>query len=303
MPHCRPLILAPLLILAGLPPLFDLLTNPATAHGLSHAAPVPKHLISSKEREFEIAENVSMKFCWIPPGKATLGSPKEEQDRCDDEAEHEYTTNGFWLGKYLVIQAEWQAVMGNNPSEFDGNKDNEAKGLDTSRFPVDRVSWKDCQNFLKRINSRVGIEKVFGTTGKFVLPEEDQWEYACRGGMGNKRAFYFGNQLNGTQANCDGREPYGTDKKGDYKGRTTEVGSYAKDWPHPWGLCDMSGNVWQWCDKREQSDSGPTRWPGNSPANPQSILTPGTELRMVLSSVIRTPGVWPCLTSRNLISS
>jgi formylglycine-generating enzyme required for sulfatase activity len=120
---------------------------------------------------------------------------------------------------------------------------------------VEQVSWDDCQKFLEKLNKRTEVEKVFGKAGQFVLPHEDQWEYACRGGKGNKQAFYFGNELNGTQANCYGDFPYGTDKKGDYKARPTEVGSYAKDWPHPWGLCDMHGNVWQWCNtKYELSD-------------------------------------------------
>jgi formylglycine-generating enzyme required for sulfatase activity len=138
--------------------------------------------------------------------------------------------------------------MGNNPSFFDGKKENKTKGTDTSRFPVERVSWGNCQKFLEIVNKRTKVEKVFGKAGKFSLPHEDLWEYACRGGKGNKQAFYFGNELNGTQANCNGNNPYGTDKKGDFKDCTTEVGYYAKDFPHPWSLCDMRGNLWQWCE-------------------------------------------------------
>jgi formylglycine-generating enzyme len=219
-------------------------------------APIPKQPELPIELAFEIATGVKMKFCWIPPGKATLGSPKEEKDRIADEMEHKFVTKGFWLGKYPVTQTEWQAVMGDNPSHFDGKKDNKAKGLDTRRFPVERVSWDDCQKFLEKLNKRDGMQQVFGKPGKFMLPHEDQWEYACRGGKGNRQAFYFGNELNGTQANCGGNLPYGTDKPGDCKERTTEVGSYAKDWPHPWGLCDMHGNVRQWCENQyEQSNT------------------------------------------------
>jgi formylglycine-generating enzyme required for sulfatase activity len=216
-----------------------------------------KELKGGEEREFEIADGVKMKFCWIPAGKATLGSPKEESDR-PDEVEHEYVTKGFWLGKYLVTQAEWKVVMGVNPSTFqpDGkgkDKLQNDKIQDTSRFPVEQVSWNECQKFLEKMNKRNGAAKVFGKAGQFVLPHENEWEYACRGGKGNKQAFYFGNELNGTQANCKGTAPYGTDKKSDYKERTTEVGSYAKDWPHPWGLCDMNGNVWQWCENKYEN--------------------------------------------------
>ena len=93
-------------------------------------------------RAVEISNRVKMVFCYIPRGKATLGSPKEEKGHAFEEVEHEFISPGYWLGKYEVTQAEWMAVMdGKNPSEFDGQKDNKAKGMDTSRFPVENVSW------------------------------------------------------------------------------------------------------------------------------------------------------------------
>jgi sulfatase modifying factor 1 len=228
-------------------------------------------LKAGEEREFEIAVGLKMVFCWIPAGETQLGSPKEEQDYftktyfdgkrsewLDDEDESKrgrFKTKGFWLGKYTVTQAEWKALMGNNPSEFDGKKDNKAKELDTSRFPVEKVSWNMIAQeegcFLEKLNLRGSVAKVFGKDGKFALPHEDQWEYACRGGKGNKRPFYWGDELNGTQANCIGYTPYGADR-GPTLDRTCSVdftngGKYPK---HPWGLCHMSGNVWQWCNNR-----------------------------------------------------
>jgi formylglycine-generating enzyme required for sulfatase activity len=218
--------------------------------------------------KFEIAKGVEMEFCWIPAGEAQLGSPEAERDAVykklvdvndggwlPAEAEGvrgKFRTKGFWLGKYPVTQEEWKAVMGNNPSGFDGKKDNRAKGLDTSRFPVENVEWDDCQKFLEKVNKREGVVKVFGKAGKFVLPHEDEWEYACRGGKGNKQPFYWGKDLNGSQANCLGDKPYGTETKGQYLARTCSVeftndGKYEK---HPWGLCHMSGNVFQWCDNK-----------------------------------------------------
>ncbi len=202
-------------------------------------------------RDIEIADGVKMTFCWIPAGNATLGAPANEKDRDLNEGEREYTSKGFWMGKYTVTQAEWQAVMGNNPSAFDGKQDNTAKGLDTSRFPVEKVSWDMIcgkGGFLEKFNALGGVEKVFGKAGTFALPHEDMWEYACRGGLGNDRPFYFGQVLDGTQANIDGNFPYGTATKGPYLGRPTPVGTYAAKFPHPWGLCDMHGNVWEWCE-------------------------------------------------------
>ena len=235
-------------------------------------------LAAGEVRKFEIASGVFMEFCWVPPGEAQLGSPKDEQDYItktffegkrpeylDAEMESyrgKKTFSGFWLGKYTVTQAEWKAVMGNNPSYFQpGGQGKDRLGgiADTSRFPVEMVCWDDpahpefsCQKFLEKINRRDGIEKAFGKGASFKLPHEDQWEYACRGGRGNKQPFYFGNVLNGTQANCDGDYPYGTTTKGKNLNRTCAVdytndGEYAK---HPWGLCHVAGNVYQWCENK-----------------------------------------------------
>ena len=184
---------------------------------------------------FEIAKGVPMHFCWIPAGKARLGSPWREAKRSSAEKAHAYETQGFWLGKYPVTQAQWKLVMGKNPSRFKGAK-----------LPVERVSWDDCQTFIKKC----GVAFL-----QLRLPHEDEWEYACRGGLGNKQAFYWGDSLNGDKANCDGNFPYGTATKGAYMEKTTEVGSYESKAKHPWGLCDMSGNVWGWCDNLYSKES------------------------------------------------
>jgi formylglycine-generating enzyme required for sulfatase activity len=237
------------------------------------AAPVPPGPKPGETRELTIAAGVKMVFCWVPPGTAQLGSQKVEQEKLtntfydgkrpdwlDDENESTrgvYRSKGFWLGKYEVMQGQWTTVLkADNPSSFDGTKDNKAKGMVTTRFPVENVSWDDCQGFLKALNERGGIAGVFGGSGRFVLPHENEWEYAYRGGKGNGRAFYWGDTLNGTEANCDGNYPYGGAAKGSYLERTAEVGSYETKSPHPWGLCDMVGNVWEWCDnKHKHSDN------------------------------------------------
>ncbi len=223
-----------------------------------------------EERSVEIAKGVDMVFCWIPAGTARLGSPKAERDEVmkqmkakeepewlASEAEDKrgkYTTKGFWLGKYPVTQEEWQAVVKANLSEFDGKKDNKAKGLVTTRFPVEKVSWNESVLFIMKLNDRRIAFKALGMEGKLTLPHEDEWEYAYRGGKGNKIPFYWGDKLNGTQAHCNGTLPYGTDDTGPYLGTTTVVGKYKLDAPHPWGLCDMSGNVYQWCENLYSSD-------------------------------------------------
>jgi len=218
-----------------------------------------------------------MTFCWVPKGECQLGSPKAERDAVllarretmeaewlqleAEEKRPKIKTDGFWTGKYEVTQAEWKAVMGDNPSHFDGTKDNNAKGLNTARFPVENVSWdRICGKenylgvgFLDKVNAHGGVRKAFGNGGKFALPHEDEWEYACRGGRGNVRPFYWGDKLNGTQANIDGTYPFGTTDKGTSLWRTCAVDATDdtkgnKYEVHPWGLMHMHGNVLEWCE-------------------------------------------------------
>jgi formylglycine-generating enzyme required for sulfatase activity/mono/diheme cytochrome c family protein len=214
--------------------------------------PIRSQPIPGEERAFEIAPGLKMVFCWIPPseGMVKLGSPKAEKERSIDNEEHDYQTAGFWLAKFPVTQDEWQAVMGNNPSNYDGKKETSIKGLDTRRFPVENVSWNDCQEYVKKLNGIGNVAASFGSNGRFSLPHEDQWEYAVRGGRGNQQPFYWGHQLNGTEANCYGDYPYGTKTTGKFLNRPcavdfTNEGKYEK---HPWGLCHMTGNVLQLCE-------------------------------------------------------
>ena len=273
--------------------------------------PVPARIPKLGEtRDLEIANGVKMTFCWVPAGECQLGSPKSERDTLMAElketeepdwlraeaAEQRGTwkTGGFWMGKYEVTQAEWTAVMGTNPSEFDGKKDNKAKGLDTSRFPVERVSWDMIcgtgGGFLEKINAHGGLQTALGRTATFRLPSMDEWEYACRGGLGNMRPFHFGDNLNGTEANINGNFPFGTTVKGDLLGRTcvvddTNKGKYMR---HPWGLMHMHGNVWEWCEDLQVSTASRYIRGGSwydyaylSRSAALSILTPDTQLGRV----------------------
>jgi formylglycine-generating enzyme required for sulfatase activity len=101
--------------------------------------------------------------------------------------------------------------------------------------PVTVVSWNDAVAFCQWLAAH--------SQHPIRLPSEAEWEYASRGGT--TTPFYWGKKLNGTQANCDGNHPYGTDTNGPYLKATSSVGSYAKEFPHPWGLTDVHGNVWE----------------------------------------------------------
>lgn len=189
-------------------------------------------------RKVEIAPGVFMDFCWIPRGQATLGTPRTAAERTHDRNEHDYYAKGFWLGKYEVTQEQWTGVGATRakPNHFSATGEGRemVKGMNTNRFPVDSICWNECQGFLSKVNAFSPLAKKGYV---FRLPEEDEWEYACRGGLGNKRRFYFGDSVDPTKANVAGGLK-----------RTCEVGSFEKVVPHPWNLCDMSGNVYEWCN-------------------------------------------------------
>ncbi len=171
---------------------------------------------AGEEKVIQISPGVTMTFCWCPAGKFTMGSPPSEADRGKDENQVEVTlSRGFWMAKTEVTQAQWQAVMGANPSHF--------KGTDR---PVENVSWNDTQVFLKKVNALVGSSDG----GKMALPTEAQWEYAARAG---DTGPFSGGTLDEVSWNCQNNQE-----------RTHPVGTKK---PNAWGLHDVHGNVAEWC--------------------------------------------------------
>jgi formylglycine-generating enzyme required for sulfatase activity len=172
-----------------------------------------------------VTNSIGMKFVWIAPGTFMMGSPKEEEGRKTNETHHKVTlTKGFYMGVYTMTQEEWQAVMGKNPSIFKGEKN----------LPVEAVSWEDCQEFIKKLRDK--------DKKPYRLPSEAEWEFSCR--AGTTTPFYFGETISTDQANYNGDYTYGDGKKGKWRDKTTPVGSFPAN---AWGLHDMHGNVWQWC--------------------------------------------------------
>ncbi|MFZ4547686.1 MAG: SUMF1/EgtB/PvdO family nonheme iron enzyme [Bacteroidales bacterium] len=161
---------------------------------------------------------------FVKGGKFTMGSPANEADRGSNETQHQVTLSDFQIGKCEVTQKQWTAIMGNNPSNFKGDN-----------LPVEQVSWNDVQEFIQKLNQKTGK--------RYRLPTEAEWEYACR--AGTSTPFSTGNNLTTSQANYDGNYPYNNNPKGEYRAKTMPVGSFA---PNTWGLYDMHGNVWEWCN-------------------------------------------------------
>ena len=171
----------------------------------------------------ETVNGVSFDMVAIKSGTFTMGSPEGEVDRGNDETRHSVTLSSYNMGATEVTQELWKAVMGSNPSYFKGDN-----------LPVEQVSWDDCQEFIRKLNQ---------LTGKtYRLPTEAEWEYACRAGA--TTTFNTGSNLTTDQANYDGNYPYNGNAKGQYREKTTPVGSFPRN---ALGLYDMHGNVWEWC--------------------------------------------------------
>lgn len=171
----------------------------------------------------DFGKDVKLEMVLVPAGKFKMGSPESEKDRSKFETQHEVTlTKPFYMGKYEVTQEQWEAVMGDNQSSTKGAK-----------LPVTDVSWEDCQEFIKKLNA--------STKGGYRLPYEAEWEFACR--AGTSTAYSFGDAITPKDANY----------RGSKIGEPVAVGSYK---PNAFGIYDMHGNVWEWCEN----------WYGDYPA-------------------------------------
>jgi formylglycine-generating enzyme required for sulfatase activity len=201
--------------------------------------------------------NIKLEMVKIPAGSFLMGTEETEVIRLCKEyktdwykcemPQHQVKLQEFYLGKYPVTQEQYEAVMGNNPSSFKDNPKN----------PVEKVSWNDAQEFCQKLNDK--------TKKNYRLPSEAEWEYACR--AGTTTSFYFGETISTDQGNYDGNYIFGKGKKGVYREKTTPVGSFPVN---KFGLYDLHGNVWEWCqdlwhEKYENAPMDGSSWnEGNS---------------------------------------
>jgi formylglycine-generating enzyme required for sulfatase activity len=169
-------------------------------------------------QNFEIRGS-GIEMIWVGPGEFMLGSPDNEASRGSDEGPQTRVTltQGYWLGRTEVTQAQWSALMRSNPSRFKG-----------AALPVEQVSWRDAMSFARRLNERERKAGRLPAGYAYTLPTEAQWEYAAKAGLegafsGSVEAVAWHDQ------NSTGTRPVATKQA------------------NAWGFHDMLGNVWEWC--------------------------------------------------------
>ncbi len=175
---------------------------------------------------------IPLEMVYIPGGKFMMGSKEGEGDK-DEHPQHEVTVPEFFISKYPITQVQWRGVaslpkvkrkLKPNPSGFKGDN-----------LPVEQVSWHDAVEFCARLSRETGR--------KYRLPSEAEWEYACR--AGTQTPFHFGETITDKLANYNATYTFADEPKGEYRGEITEVGNFS---PNSFGLYDMHGNVWEWCE-------------------------------------------------------
>jgi formylglycine-generating enzyme required for sulfatase activity len=210
---------------------------------------------------------IGLDMILIPSGSFTMGAPQSEPESQERERpQHEVALPPFYLGRHVVTQAQWRTVAGYPRIDLDLDPD-------PSRFkgdsrPVEHVSWDDAQEFCQRLSAKTGKS--------YCLPGEAQWEYACR--AGTTTPFHFGETITSELANYSGTKTYNESPEGEYRRETTDVDSFPAN---DWGLHDMHGNAWEWCedDWHESYDGAPSdgrAWVEADPENELRLLRGGS---------------------------
>jgi len=201
--------------------------------------------------DLSITNSIGMTFVPIPPGKFTMGSPENENGRDDDETQHTVKIKkGFYISSTPVTQGQWKSISHDNPSYFKNLGDD---------YPVENINWYEAQNFIKKLNLKE-------QTQKYRLPNEEEWEYACRADSLTTFGKNFQNDNNDKNDNNNDKIDNKNDNNNNndnediyYDEIIDNLGWYEKNsdgithpvaqkMPNKWGLYDIHGNVWEWCE-------------------------------------------------------
>lgn len=223
-----------------------------------------------EEREVD-----GVRLCWCPAGRFVMGSPPGETGHRPDEAQVDVTlTRGFWAAKFETTQGQWTRVAGDFPDAAPDAR--WGRGRDV---PVYWVNLGEAEGFCRTLTTRARAAGALPADWEFRLPTEAQWEYACRAGTATATAF--GDRLGRDQANFSG-QPLNGGHDGPVPARAVAVGSYAAN---PWGICDMHGNIFEWC-----RDWYHARLPGG--VDPDLSGVRGVQNRDGTYSRVRRGGAW-----------
>jgi formylglycine-generating enzyme required for sulfatase activity len=207
---------------------------------------------SAKYFTEDLGNGVTLEMVEIPGGTFIMGSPENEAERYSKEGpQHQVTVPSFYMGKYELTQVQYQAIIGTNPSNFKGDN-----------RPVERVSWNNAVEFCKKLSQKTGKN--------YRLPSEAEWEYACR--AGTTTPFYFGESITPDLVNYNGNYTYASAPKGKYRQQTTDVGTFP---PNSFGLYDMHGNVWEWCQDDYKNDYI------NAPTDGSALTSPSWSAKLL----------------------
>ena len=222
-----------------------------------------------------LGDALALDMVLVPAGKFIMGSPDDESERDESEGPlHEVTLRSFFMGRYPVTQAQWKAVAAIDKIEMDLDPD--PSNFKGANLPVEQVSWYEAVEFCKRLKKH--------TQRPYRLPSEAEWEYACR--AGTTTPFAFGKTLTTDAANYDGNQTYNDGPEGEYRKQTTPVDEF--DLANAFGLCDMHGNVDEWCADHWHSNYE------DAPTNGSAWLTADETSSRVLRGGSWNDDPWYC---------